>query len=417
MEYDFTDYGYNDSVDYSGYGGNVDFTPAPQQDFSGVSDWSSNAYDYNAPAANAPAANAPQVDYSFATTQQPAQQSVPYWETTFTQGPADYSFGSPSYGLGMGGSGAGLGYSVTPSAAAPAYGATFGAGGGAAPGLTMGPSGSSMYSLGTAPTQAGITGSFGFGTTGTDTGTDRTQQPGLLTQARQGFADLAKFGRENADLVKFGTGLVSAIAGQGQMNAAKRQQAQSNEQMNRELAMREQAQTSQMAALQENQQMARQANQQATQSFDEARSLYNPQEMAVRGMAQQNVATQRGIADLRQQLQRRGLSQAAIDAEIRRARLGGSTAATTAYTKGLDVGRTAQQQALTSAKGLQTNVPGLTYSPSSTAADYFARQAATSQQQGAMTSAQLQKLLEDYLGQPTKTVQEARTKAAGATAK
>lgn len=416
MEYDFTDYGYNDSVDYSGYGGNVDFTPAPQADYSGVSDWSSNAYDYNAPAANAPQVdyNAPQVDYSFAATQQPAQQSVPYWETTFTQGPADYSFVSPSYGLGMGGSGAGLGYSVTPSAAAPAYGATFGAGGGAAPGLTMGPSGSSMYSLGTAPTQAGVTGSFGGAGATSTTG---AEQPGLLTQARQGFADLAKFGRENADLVKFGTGLVSALAGQSQMNAAKRQQGMANDQMNRELAMREQAQASQMAALQENQQMARQANQQATQSFDEARSLYNPQEMAVRGMAQQNVATQRGIADLRQQLQRRGLSQAAIDAEIRRARLGGSTAATTAYTKGLDVGRTAQQQALTSAKGLQTNVPGLSYSPSSAAADYFARQAATSQQQGAMTSAQLSKLLEDYLGQPTKTVQEARTKAAGATAK
>ena len=302
MEYDFTDYsGYNDSVDYSGYGGNTSYTPTPQQDFSGVSDYASNTYDYNAPAYSAPEFNVPQVDYN---SYVPQQDATPYWETTFTQTPADYSFGSSTYGMGMGGSGAGLGYAVTPSTAAPAYGATFGAGGGAAAGLTMGRSGSSMYSLGTAPTQAGMTGSCGFGTTGTDTGMDGTQQPGLLTQAREAFAALGKFGRENADLVKFGTGLVSALAGQSQMNAAKRQQGMANEQMNRELAMREQAQASQMAALQENQQLARQTNQQATQSFDEARSLYNPQEMAVRGMAQQKSATERGIADLRQQLQR-----------------------------------------------------------------------------------------------------------------
>lgn len=400
-------------IDWSGYSDGVDYnTYTPQQDFSGVSDYASNSYDYNAP----------QVDYN---SYVPQQDATPYWETTFTQTPADYSFGSSTYGMGMGGSGAGLGYAVTPSAASPAFGATFGTGGGAAPGMVTGQAGSSSYTLGAAPTQGGITGSgpgigdmsfgpnfnrLGFGTAG-------AEQPGLLTQARDGFAALSKFGRENADLVKFGTGLVSALAGQSQMNAAKRQQAQSNEQMNRELAMREKALASQMEALQENQQLARQTNQQATQSFDEARSLYNPQEMAIRGMAQQKAATERDVANLRQQLQRRGLSQAAIDAEIRRARLGGSTAATTAYTKGLDVGRTAQQQALTSAKGLQTNVPGLSYTPSSAAADYFARQAVTSQQQGDMTSAQMTKLLEDYLGQPTKTVQEARTKAAGATAK
>lgn len=407
MGEDFIDWaGYNDGVDYSSY-------TAPQQDFSGVSDWSSNSYDYNSYVPQQ-GFTAPQVDYN---SYAPQQDATPYWDATFTQTPADYSFTSPTYGMGMGGTGAGLGYAVTPSAAAPAFGATFGTGGGAAPGLTMGPTGSSMYSLGSAPTQAGITGSFGFGTSGTDTGTDGTQQPGLLTQAREGFAALGKFGRENADLVKFGTGLVSALAGQRQMGIAKQQQGMANEQINRELALREQALASQAEALRENQQVARANNQQAAQSFDEARSLYNPQEMAVRGMAQQNVATQRGIDTLRQQLQRRGLSQAAIDAEIRRARLGGSTAATTAYTKGLDVGRTAQQQALTSAKGLQTNVPGLSYTPSSTVADYYARQAATSQKQGELTSGQLAKLLEDYLGQPTKTVQEARTKAAGATAK
>jgi hypothetical protein len=101
-----------------------------------------------------------------------------------------------------------------------------------------------------------------------------------------------------------------------------------------------------------NNRTADQFNAQATQSVNEARSLYNPQEMAFRGMAQQRMGTQNLIRENERAMRNRGMSQAAIDAETRRARLGGTKGETTAYFQGLDTGRGAQRDALTSAKNL-----------------------------------------------------------------
>ena len=120
-----------------------------------------------------------------------------------------------------------------------------------------------------------------------------------------------------------------------------------------------------------NNQTADQFNAQATQSVNEARSLYNPQEMALRGMAQQRMGTQNLISENEREMRRRGMSSAAIAAESRRARLGGTTGETTAYFRGLDTGRVAQQGALSSAKNLAqqygqygtfSGAPGLTTS-------------------------------------------------------
>jgi hypothetical protein len=94
--------------------------------------------------------------------------------------------------------------------------------------------------------------------------------------------------------------------------------------------------------------------------------------------------------DAAAQMRKRGMSQAAIDAELRRARIGGSTGAATAYTKGLDVGRTAQQSALTSAKGLSQQYGG---TPNYAGAELASKA-------GAMTTAQLQNLLNTYLYDP-----------------
>jgi hypothetical protein len=401
-------YGYNDGVDYTAP--QADYT-APAVDYTQFADQqgtADNTYQPNAGSSGA-------FQDGFGDTQFMPQQGAtapaqtPFWDYTFNTGAGTTAamqggFSDTTPGL--------------PVNAAPAYAATFGAGAGAQPGITMGPSGSTQFATDAAPSQAGITGGMGGTTAAMQGGFGQTaQQPGLLQRANAGLKELGAWGKENAEVVKLGSGLVSALAGQRNASAARQQQGVADQQIQRELAMREQAQQSQMAALAENQRMAGISNQQAQQSFDEARSLYNPQEMAIRGMAQQTAATQRGVENLRKDLARRGLSQAAIDAEVRRARLGGSTAATTAYTKGLDTGRAAQQQALTSAKGLTSTVPGLSYTPSSSVADYYARQAETTKNQSALTSAQLQKLLEDYLGQPTKTVQDARTKAAGATAR
>lgn len=387
-------------IDWYGYNDGVDYTPQQDAGTSGAMQggFADTQVDYNAytpqqdsgttGAMQGGFADTPQQDYNFAPQQGTADAApTPFWDYTFSAGAGgtpDWS-GYANYGAGTA---PGL-----PTNVAPSYQATFGAGSGATPGLTMGPTGTSSYDLGASTQQAGLTGSFGgAGTTSAMQGgfADVTKQPGLLDQARQGFADLAKFGQDNKDLVKFGSQLAGYLAAKPQQAAAKQATAQ------------------QAAVVQENQQQARANNQQAAQSFDEARSLYNPQEMAVRGMAQQTAATQRGVADLRKQLARRGLSQASIDAEVRRARLGGSTDATAAYTKGLDVGRSAQQSALAAAKNLQTTVPGT---------DFYGDQAKAGQEGANLTSAQLSKLLEDYLGNPTKAAQEARTKAAGVTAR
>lgn len=131
-------------------------------------------------------------------------------------------------------------------------------------------------------------------------------------------------------------------------------------------------------------------NAEATQSLNEARSNFNPQEMGIRAMADTKAATNRAIAENTAAMRRSGMSQAAIDAETRRARLGGTTGATTAYTKGLDVGRQAQQSALTSAKGLSQQYGGTP--------DYSGARMVS--EAGRMTAQQSQNLLNTYLRNP-----------------
>ena len=146
----------------------------------------------------------------------------------------------------------------------------------------------------------------------------------------------------------------------------------------------------QQQAQQKNAAMADKSNAQATQSFNEARSLYNPQERAVRAMAQQQMSTARNMVDARNQMARAGKSKATIDAEMRRAKLQGSTGAATAYTAGLDMGRQAQQQALTAAKGLTSNY--------STNADYSGADRVANA--GVGQAQQITGMLNNYLGNP-----------------
>ena len=146
----------------------------------------------------------------------------------------------------------------------------------------------------------------------------------------------------------------------------------------------------QQQAQQKNAAMADKANAQATQSFNEARSLYNPQERAVRAMAQQQMSTARNMVDARNQMARAGKSKATIDAEMRRAKLQGSTGAATAYTAGLDMGRQAQQQALTAAKGLTSNY--------NTTADYAGADRVANA--GLGQAQQITGMLNNYLGNP-----------------
>jgi hypothetical protein len=224
---------------------------------------------------------------------------------------------------------------------------------------------------------------------------------------------------ENRDTVRLGIQGLGVLAGyQAQRDAGKLAKEQMGLQAQnmaaqkaayeREMALREEAMASQRQALGQNQQMAQRANQESIRSFDEARSLYNPQELGIRGMAQQRGATQRSIEDTRRTLASRGMSAAAIEAEVRRQRLAGATNETTAYMRGLDTGRTAQAGALTSAKALGSTMPGLSYSqgpnaptftPNYGGADFYARQ-------GAENSKALRDLLESYANYPTLRAQE-----------
>jgi hypothetical protein len=224
---------------------------------------------------------------------------------------------------------------------------------------------------------------------------------------------------ENRDTVRLGIQGLGVLAGyQAQRDAGKLAREQMGLQAQnmaaqkaayeREMALREEAMASQRQALGQNQQMAQRANQESIRSFDEARSLYNPQELGIRGMAQQRGATQRSIEDTRRTLASRGMSAAAIEAEVRRQRVAGATGESAAYMRGLDTGRSAQAGALSSAKALGSTVPGLSYSqgpnaptftPNYGGADFYARQ-------GAENSKALRDLLESYANYPTLRAQE-----------
>lgn len=261
-----------------------------------------------------------------------------------------------------------------------------------------------------APAQSGVTGSFGVNpqsqmqgmrqqsmleqplTPETQAVIDRVnagvvQEPGVMRQAGDWLRDPA-----NQNMVRLGIQGLGALAGY-------QQQREANRQIQQQVQRGDQAFESQVEANQQNQAVAQRLNQEAMQSFDEARSLYNPQEMAIRGLAQTRGTTQRNIQQMRQELARRGLSPAAIEAEVRRAQVAGAAGESTAFTAGLDTGRRAQQQALSGARALTQTVPGLQYTPSASVADYYARQ-------GAATSQNLRDMLESYLGYPTLQAQE-----------
>jgi len=253
----------------------------------------------------------------------------------------------------------------------------------------------------------GVTGNYGVES---DYTLGRAKQPALLSQSlgNQGngsFVDTAKqFGQQvqggldrmqdytnrNPSAVRLG--LDAAGLALGYYN-----QRQANKLAQQELDMRREAQ-------QKNAAMADQWNAQAQQSANEARSLYNPQEMAIRAMASQKAATQRGVEDLRTQMAKTGASKATIDAEVRRQKLAGSTGAVGAFTKGLDTGRAAQQAALTGAKGLSSSY--------NAGADYKAAELAS--KAGQDTTAQYTNMLNTYLGNPVYAAEEAARRRAQA---
>lgn len=146
------------------------------------------------------------------------------------------------------------------------------------------------------------------------------------------------WGRQNPRLASALTQGVGLLA-----NA--RAQSRANDLTKQQLAMQQQAQTRNTA-------IADQRNQLATQQINQALSLYNPQELGQRGMAQAQADTGRQLQQLEQQMASRGYSPADIAAAKRRAQVGGATAATQGYMQGYDTGRGAQQGALSSAVGL-----------------------------------------------------------------
>jgi hypothetical protein len=290
----------------------------------------------------------------------------------------------------------------------------------------------------TAPSQSGVAGGFGVDPRQYQLGGNQPallETPGLPTPNRQlsnmafdraqenepqsrGVGDWMR-DKDNRETVSLGIQGLGALAGlKAQRDAGKMAREQMGLQAEnmaaqraayeREMALREEAMASQRQALGQNQQMAQRANQESIRSFDEARSLYNPQELGIRGMAQQRGATQRSIEDTRRTLASRGMSAAAIEAEVRRQRVAGATGESAAYMRGLDTGRSAQAGALSSAKALGATMPGLSYSqgpnaptftPNYSGAEYLSRQ-------GEQTSQTLRDLLESYANYPTLRRQE-----------
>jgi hypothetical protein len=410
-EYDF-DYGGGTSNSYSG-GNNTPYTPAYDFDYGGGGGGGGGGGAW------------------WDTPSFTPQFSAPAFTPTFT---AQQGLGPNPYAMGAGFSGAptqqnygGATATMQAGAGPTNIGATTFAG----PNTTV-----------TAPTSSDTGGRFGV----TDD-QNRNTQPALLESASVGLPGLnsdqynsayntaemmgpreQSLGQqakswvrdpENRDTVRLGIQGLGALAGyQAQRDAGKLAKEQMGLQAQnmaaqkaayeREMALREEAMASQRQALGQNQQMAQRANQESIRSFDEARSLYNPQELGIRGMAQQRGATQRSIEDTRKTLASRGMSAAAIEAEVRRQRVAGATGESAAYMRGLDTGRSAQAGALSSAKALGATMPGLTYgagpnaptfTPNYGGADFYARQ-------GAESSKALRDLLESYANYPTLRAQE-----------
>lgn len=355
------------------------------------------------------------------------QYSAPTFTPTFTMGE-----GTGTNMFSMGNTGLGT----------QAGGGSFGtatSGQGSFGGITAGSGGAGTGSFTTAPTTstAGVTGEFGmmdegqFGLNpnaynvsgqGVSSGfqDQPVDQPGPI---RRGLSAVNEYARTNPMGARLGLEGAGLLLGAYNQRAANKEARRVNDMQSsdREALRSLQAEQMQMQRemyersnqqLQRNNQLADQFNAQATQSVNEARSLYNPQEMAIRAMAQQQMGTQNLITEGERDMRRRGMSDAAIAAETRRARLGGTTGATTAYTRGLDVGRQAQQSALTSAKGLSQQYGTVGAAPALTtnlggAPNYSL--ADTLSKSGADTTANLKALLNLYLGDPiTRSDQEIR---------
>jgi hypothetical protein len=288
---------------------------------------------------------------------------------------------TPSFTLGAGSSGAGQNVQGN-FGQATASGGNFG-------GVTVG-AGGGGGTFTAAPVQgnAGVAGGFGvdpreysLGGNNERAGAPAAEQtPSALSRGAsavgQGLSRVGEYAQKNPWAARLAVD--AAGLGLGYLN-----QRNANKLAQEQMQMQRDAQS-------RNDARANFWNQQSTQSANEARSLYNPQEMGVRAMATQQGRTQNAMDTAAQQMRSRGMSQAAIDAEMRRARIGGSTGAATAYTQGLDTGRAAQQSALTSAKGLGMD--------SNFTANYGGAEAAS--KAGAMTTKQLQDLLNTYLRNP-----------------
>lgn len=305
----------------------------------------------------------------------------------------------------------------------------------------FGANGANGYDMGTtgiAPVDSGngaITG--GMGGAGTDEEAEKKgdamlvaardgNSGGPLGAVKDGFKATREFARENADLARLGIGVAGMFAARKDQKRSDQLMEQTLADRAREREMKEEmyrtqlenmraaqgaqhrAQASQSSAVNRNNAQADYWNRQAQQSGNEARSLYNPQELGIRGYATEAAATGRAVQDTQSRMARQGKSQSAIDAEVRRAKVAGSTNASTGYMKGLDTGRSAQGGALTSAKGLGSNYTALASQslpsmsmPSS--AQSNADLAGYYQGQAGDNSAAIQDLLNYYLGDPLGT--------------
>ena len=323
-----------------------------------------------------------QNSYDFGSSYNPTPTPSSTYDTSY----GGYSYTPLNYNFGAGSPGAG-----SPGAGTSA-GNTFGTatqGQGSFGGVTAGGGGFGQGSFATTPVtgNAGVTGSFGLDSADYQSTYNTpemmgplAQQPSMLARVGDtvagGFKAVGDYARQNPWAARFAVDAAGLGLGYlNQRNANKL--AQEQLQMQRETQARNNA-------------IADRLNAESTRSLNEARSLYNPQEMGIRAMATEQGNRQTAMNDAAAQMRRRGMSQAAIDAELRRARIGGSTGAATAYTKGLDVGRTAQQSALTSAKGLSQQYGG---TPNYSGAEMASKA-------GAMNTAQMQNLLNTYLYDP-----------------
>jgi len=383
-----------------GYGASAQNAGVPEYGPTQSDPWADGSYDYNSGGPSAPAQSDPwsdgSYDYNYGGAGLPAQPDP------WSDGSYDYNYGGNDWNSG------GYGASAQNAGVPTQAPVTENQGS-----WDSGGYGASAQNAGTFAVTTAQNAGGDFGTGGSDTFAKtrglNPKQPNMLNQARSGNWDSGGYAasaqnagapqgnrnlptndnpvernidraqtwtRDNYNTARLGLDLTGLLLANNANRSANRM-AQQQMQMQQE-------------AQQKNAAMADKSNAQATQSFNEARSLYNPQERAVRAMAQQQMNTARNMVDARNQMARAGKSKATIDAEMRRAKLQGSTGAATAYTAGLDIGRQAQQQALTAAKGLTSNY--------NTTADYTGADRVA--KAGVGQAQQITGMLNNYLGNP-----------------